>query len=111
MEALQVRISRRYDFHILQHKMEFYGLCSQCLPKQTISIPLVMCKQGQRLIIREFTGGTATRLRMSTMGLRVGDEIEVITNSSKGQVVIAADRTRLALGRGLAEKIQVEAVQ
>jgi len=111
MEALQVRISRRYGFHILQHKMEFYGLCSQCLPKQTASIPLVMSKQGQRLIIREFTGGTMTRVRLSSMGLRVGDEIEVITNSSKGQVVIAADRTRYALGRGLAEKIQVEAVQ
>lgn len=111
IEALQVRVSGRLGFHMLQHKMELYGLCSQCFPKQTASIPLVMSKQGQRLIIREFTGGTTTRLRLSAMGLRVGDEIEVITNSSKGQVVIAADRTRYALGRGLAEKIQVEAVQ
>lgn len=111
MEALQIRISGRHGFHILQHKMELYGLCSQCFPKQQASISLVMAKQGQRLIIREFTGGTTTRLRMRAMGLRVGDEIEVITNSSKGQVVIAADRTRFALGRGLAEKIQVEAVQ
>jgi Fur family ferric uptake transcriptional regulator len=50
-------------------------------------------------------------MRLLTMGLRIGDPIEVITNQKKGQVVIAADFKRYALGRGLAEKIMVEPVQ
>jgi Fur family ferric uptake transcriptional regulator len=41
------------------------------------------------------------------MGLRIGDEIEIITNASHGQLVVAADFKRLVLGRGLAQKIQV----
>jgi Fe2+ transport system protein FeoA len=42
------------------------------------------------------------------MGLRAGDEVEVITNNSQGQMVIAADYKRYVLGRGLAQKIMVE---
>jgi len=50
-------------------------------------------------------------MRLLTMGLRIGDSIEVITNQKKGQVVIAADFKRYALGRGLAEKIMVAPVR
>jgi Fur family ferric uptake transcriptional regulator len=42
------------------------------------------------------------------MGLRLGDEIEVITNNRQGQLAIAADYKRYVLGRGLAQKILVE---
>ena len=42
------------------------------------------------------------------MGLRIGDEIEVITNQSKGQTVIAVDYNRYVLGKGLTKKILVE---
>ena len=41
------------------------------------------------------------------MGLRLGDEIEVINNVHQGQLVIAVDFKRLVLGRGLAQKIWV----
>jgi Fur family ferric uptake transcriptional regulator len=47
-------------------------------------------------------------MRLLTMGLRVGDALEVITNHSKGQLVIAVDFKRYVLGRGLAQKIMVQ---
>ncbi len=42
------------------------------------------------------------------MSLGKGDEVEVITNSGAGQLVVAVNGTRLALGRGIAKKIIVK---
>lgn len=108
LEALQLQIAATYGFHMLQHKMEIYGICADCLKERLQEMPLVMAKQGERLIIKDITGGSGGRMRLLTMGLRLGDEIEVITNKNKGQLVIAADYKRYALGRGLAEKILVQ---
>ena len=74
-------------------------------------MPLVSAKQGERLEIKEFTGGATSRMRLSTMGLRVGDKLEVVTNLSKGQLVVAVDYKRYVLGRGLANKILVEPIK
>jgi Fur family ferric uptake transcriptional regulator len=108
IEKLQVEIASTYGFHMLQHKMEIYGICSECLKDRVQRMPLGMAKQGERLVIREFTGGTNAHMRLLTMGLRLGDKIEVVTNSNKGQMVIAIDFNRYVLGRGLAQKIIVE---
>jgi Fur family ferric uptake transcriptional regulator len=50
-------------------------------------------------------------MRLLSMGLRIGDRIDIVTNLHKGQMVIAADYNRYVLGRGLAEKILVEPVR
>jgi len=107
MERLQLKIAAENGFHMLQHRMELYGICRQCMARQDALIPLENTKKGERVVIKAFTGGAAARLRLITMGLRIGDEIEIITNVSQGQLVIAADFKRLVLGRGLAKKIQV----
>jgi Fur family transcriptional regulator, ferric uptake regulator len=108
LERLQQKISSTHGFHMLQHKMEIYGICSHCLKDRNKVIPLDMAKPGERLIIEDITGGDSARMRLMTMGLRQGDEIEVITNNGQGQVVIALEFQRLALGRGLAQKILVQ---
>ena len=108
LERLQAQIAEAYDFHMLQHKMEIYGICSRCLKDRVQLISLVAAKQGERLIIKDFTGGAKARMRLLTMGLRLDDEIEVITNQGKGRLVVAADYKRYALGRGLAQKILVQ---
>ena len=108
LENLQVQISSAYGFHMLQHKMEIYGLCSGCLKDRLKLMTLVAAKQGERLKIIDFVGGKGARMRLLTMGLRLEDEIEVVTNNSMGQLVIAADYKRLVIGRGLAEKIIVQ---
>lgn len=107
VEQLQLKIASAHGFHLLQHKMELYGICQRCLDRRDLPIFLEAAKSGERLVIRAFIGGTRSKLRLLTMGLRVGDVIEVITNVSHGQLVIAADFKRLVLGRGLARKILV----
>jgi Fur family ferric uptake transcriptional regulator len=107
IEQLQLQIASAHGFHLLQHKMELYGICRRCLDNREMLIPLNAAKTGERLVIREFAGGARSKMRLLTMGLRPGDTIEVITNVHRGQLVIAADFKRLVLGRGLAEKILV----
>ncbi len=108
LEDLQFTIAATHGFHMLQHKMEIYGVCSACLQARARMLPLAAARQGERLVIKEITGGVGARMRLLTMGLRLGDKIEVITNQNKGQTVIAADFKRYVLGRGLARKILVE---
>ena len=93
---------------MLQHKMEIYGICSDCLKKRQDITSLMAARQGERLVIKNFTGGAGARMRLMSMGLRVGDEIDVITNLNQGQLVIAIENKRLVMGRGLAEKIMVK---
>jgi Fur family ferric uptake transcriptional regulator len=111
LENLQEQIAMSSGFHMLQHKMEIYGICSECLEDRDQLIQLVMAKQGERLRIKDFTGGSKARMRLLTMGLRLGDEIDVITNLNKGQLAIGVDRKRYVLGRGLAQKILVELIK
>ena len=108
LENLQVQIAAAHGFHMLQHKMEIYGICSECLENRIQVMPLVMAKPGERLIIKDITGGTGARMRLLSMGLRLKDEIEIVTNSKQGQLVVAVDLKRFVLGRGLAQKIMVQ---
>jgi len=107
VEQLQLQIAAESGFHLLQHKLELYGICRQCLDRRDIQISLDHARRGERLVIKGFSGGAGSRLRLLSMGLRVGDEVEIITNMSRGQLVVAADFKRLVIGRGLAQKIQV----
>ncbi|MEJ2662274.1 MAG: transcriptional repressor [Desulfobacteraceae bacterium] len=110
MEQLQLQIAAESGFHLLQHKMELYGICRQCLDRRDILISLDNAKRGERLVVKGFSGGARSRMRLLSMGLRIGDQIEIISNVSGGQMVIAVDFKRLVIGRGLAQKIQVSLV-
>ncbi|MBW1733789.1 MAG: transcriptional repressor [Deltaproteobacteria bacterium] len=110
METLQVEIAARYGFHMLQHRMEIYGLCSRCLSRRTPLIPLTMAKPGERVVIREIAGGRKRQARLADMGLRPGDTLEIINNTGRGRIILGRGFTRLAMGRGLAEKIVVFSV-
>ncbi len=108
MEDLQHEIATLHGFRILQHKMEMYGLCSDCLKERVRLMPLSLAQEGESGIVQEFLGGTGAQLRLATLGLKKGDEVEVITNSGEGQLVVAVNATRLAMGRGMARKIMVK---
>ena len=111
IEQLQLKVAAAYGFHMLQHRMELYGICRQCLDQREQVLSLDSARSGERLRIVSFSGGAQSKLRLLSMGLRVGDEIEVITNIHQGQVVIALDFKRLVLGKGMAQKIRVEAIR
>jgi Fur family ferric uptake transcriptional regulator len=108
MEDLQVEIAALHGFRVIQHKMEMYGLCSDCQKDRVRLMPLASAQEGECGIVEEFIGGSGAQLRLATIGLRKGDEVEVITNSGEGQLVVAVNATRLALGRGIAKKIMVK---
>jgi Fur family ferric uptake transcriptional regulator len=111
LEKYQIQIAASHGFHMLRHKMEIYGICAECLKERSRLMPLTMAKAGERMVIREISGGASARLRLLTMGLRQGDRIEVITNDGQGQLAIAVELKRYALGRGLAQKIVVESLE
>ncbi|UCD77694.1 MAG: transcriptional repressor [Desulfobacterales bacterium] len=110
IEQLQIKIAAAHGFHMLQHKLEIYGICNNCLKERIQMMSLIHAKPGERLVIKEISGGAGVKMRLLTMGLRRDDKIEVITNNGQGQLAIAADLKRYVLGRGLAEKIMVERV-
>ena len=110
LENQQARVAAGHGFHMLQHKMDIYGICADCLKQRTRCMPLGMARQGERLIIKRYCGGKTAHMRLLSMGLRPGDEIEVVTNIGCGQMVVSTDCKRYVLGRGLTHKIMVQPV-
>lgn len=108
LEALQIQTAERHGFHLLQHKMELYGICAQCMSTRLTLIPLSEAPRGERLVVTRLDGGPMARARLMAMGLRIGDELDVITNAGQGQLVIGVDRKRMVMGRGLAQKLIVQ---
>ena len=108
IEKQQLRVADAYGFLMLQHKMELYGICANCLKTRDTLVSLHMAKQGEKLIVKEFEAGKNMQLRISSMGLKLGDLIEIVSSGFGGQVVIAVGENRLVLGKGMAEKIRVQ---
>ncbi len=108
IEKQQLKLADAYGFLMLQHKMEIYGICSKCMENREILVSLHKAKQGEKLIVKEFEAGKNMQLRISSMGLKIGDLIEIVSNGFGGQVVIAIGENRLILGKGMAEKIRVQ---
>jgi len=110
LEQLQQQIAAAQGFHVLQHKMELYGICRQCRQNRDLLMPLDIAKPGEKLMVKAFRGGSQAKLRLLSMGIRIGDRVEVITNLNQGQVVLALDFKRLVMGRGLAQKVLVSPI-
>lgn len=106
IEKLQVQIAKTNGFHMLNHRMELYGICNSCLSERMPYFVLCYAREGEKLIIDDLTGCKNSRTRLLDIGLKPGDNIEVITNYSSGQMVIAREGKRYIIGRGLSEKIR-----
>ena len=108
IEKQQFKVAEVYGFHMLQHKMEIYGICSKCMEERNAVVFLHKARQGEKLIVKDFEAGKNMQLRVSSMGLKIGDAIEIVSVGFGGQMVIANRENRLVLGRGIAEKIRVQ---
>ena len=54
-------------------------------------------------------GGHRVRAHLNTLGIHVGDWLTVVERAPfRGPVLVEINGTRLALGRGVAAKVQVE---
>ena len=65
---------------------------------------------GRRGIVRWLSGGRSLTSRLTSMGFSLGVELEVVQNFGRGPIIVKVRDTRVALGRGEATHIQVEAI-
>ena len=66
-------------------------------------------EKGTKATVVRLAGGRALQNRLVSMGLTVGSDVEVVRSSrvSGGPTLVAAGGTRLAIGRGMADRIEV----
>jgi Fe2+ transport system protein FeoA len=71
--------------------------------------PLASVPSGQRVRITGHAGGRMLRARLLALGLNLGREVEIIQNN-RGQIIVGVNGGRVALGRGISQKIMAELV-
>jgi ferrous iron transport protein B len=69
-------------------------------------IPLSLIGEGEEGLVYLLSGGEGFVSRLAGMGLVAGTQVKVLRNSG-GQVIVLASDTRIALGKGQADKILV----
>lgn len=76
------------------------------------SYPLSFAPRGERVTLMEIRAGNRLRKRLSDLGLHIGMQVRVVQDDMHGPLILAVtDDARLALGRGMAQKIMVERVE
>jgi ferrous iron transport protein B len=68
--------------------------------------PLSLIKEGEEGFVYLLSGGEGFVSRLAGMGIIAGTNVKVLRNSG-GQVIVLASDTRIALGKGQADKILV----
>lgn len=78
-------------------------------PVEMAGQPLASFSPGQRVRITGYHGGRMLRARLMALGLNLGQEVEIIQNY-RGQVIVGVNGGRVALGRGVSQKVLSEPV-
>ncbi len=65
---------------------------------------------GEVGVVRQLSGGRGFRSRLATLGFTPGTEVNMVQNFGRGPLIVLVRDTRVALGRGEAMKVLVEAV-
>ena len=73
--------------------------------------PLSTVRSGQRVRLAAIEAGRSLNIRLSAMGLVRNVEITVVSNNHPGPFVILVKRSKVVLGRGMAQKIMVNACE
>lgn len=72
---------------------------------------LVHLKPGKKAKIVALRGGQHFNRKMCTMGLRVGQTVEIVTRQPfRGPLTISIGNCKMTIGRGMAHKIIVEEI-
>lgn len=71
------------------------------------TFPLILATEGERLRVVAVGGGRGLDRKMSDLGLVPGTEVTVVRRQPGGQMVIAREDMRLALGSGVAHRVLV----
>ena len=72
------------------------------------TMPLGLAATGQTVTIQSIRGSRKLKGRLQDLGLNTGAEIRIIQNHISSPLILAVkEDSRLALGRGMAQKILV----
>jgi len=70
-------------------------------------IPLSSVGEGAEVMVKLLSGGHGFVARMVSLGIAPGTVIRVVRNSGRGPILMEARDTRVAIGRGAAQKVLV----
>jgi len=73
-------------------------------------IPLSALRPHQRGVVTDLIGGRGLRSRMASLGFTPGVEVTMVQNFGRGPLIVLVRGTRVALGRGEANKVRVRMV-
>ncbi len=76
--------------------------------EDTPTIPLINVPSGNKVQIINIDAGWGLQRRLADMGLTPGLRVTVVGNHKPGSVVLNVRGSRLALGRGISNKIMVQ---
>ncbi len=72
-------------------------------------VSLVQMETGKRGKIVEIQGGAGMSLRLENLGIRVGEEVEKLSQQAmRGPVVVTIGKSQVAIGFGMATRVLVE---
>jgi Fe2+ transport system protein FeoA len=69
-------------------------------------ISLILLKEGEEGIIHSVSGGLGLIGRLASMGITSGMRVKVLRNI-RGPLIVTTNGTRIAIGRGQANKIGI----
>ena len=72
-----------------------------------MEIPLNALGKGEHATVYMLSGGRSVSNRLVSLGFTPGVELDMVQNFGRGPLIVALRGTRVALGRGEAEKILV----
>lgn len=69
---------------------------------------LIFVKPGSKVRLLTIRAGRELKARLAALGFMPGVQIEVLSNGWCGPCIVAINRSRIVLGRGMAQKIEVK---
>ncbi len=70
-------------------------------------VHLTHMNEGEEGVVVDIHGGIGARQKLIGMGITPGTRIRVLKSSPPGPIIIAVGSSRIAIGRGIADKIIV----
>lgn len=71
-------------------------------------MPLTLASVGEEVRLVDIRGGQELRKRLADLGFNPGMSFRVVQMDTNGPVILAIKDSRMALGRGMAQKVMVE---
>ncbi|KNF07230.1 Fe2+ transport system protein A [Gottschalkia purinilytica] len=69
-------------------------------------VPLSFFIEGEKGVVDNISGGEKISKRLYEMGFNKGAEVKVVKNDA-GTIIVSLSGCRVAIGRGLAQKIMI----